>query len=106
MPSIQTESKKARRLIVDFLRNQRRKQPSHSVAVSLRKRIKAALIYLDQNAINIGDTEASVEQLLGPAPGQSSDTWFYPGGSIDEAYSVQFDAGVVVRKSFEIIYTS
>src|SRR4029079_7463949 len=106
MPSIQTESKKVRQLIADFLRNHRRKHPSHTVSESLQRRIKAALVYLDQNAIKIGDTEANVEKLLGPAPGHSSDTWFYPGGSIDEAYSVQFDHGLVVRKSFEIIYTS
>jgi hypothetical protein len=103
----QTESRKFRRLVAEYLRLNRAKRPSPAREQSLQREIKRSLEYLDNHAILVGNSKAEVAALLGPAPGQAGpESWLYPGGSADESYRIDFQSGAVARKSFEIIYAS
>ena len=102
MPSsshkIAVEGRKLRRLIAEYLHH---RQSDRS---RLAAEINAILVYLDKNALAVGDSKDAVEDLLGPAPGNiGADVWFYPSDVSSKAYEITFHAGQVVKKGFETV---
>jgi hypothetical protein len=108
MPSmsstVQNESRRVRRLIAAYVRLHRQKKYSPIRESALQKRIKVLLEKLDRAVIKLGDSKTEVERVLGPAPGAiGPDSWIYPGADAREFYRIDFSAGAVAGKSFEII---
>jgi len=103
---VKQESAKLRRLVAEYVNLRHSKRPSAARLAALRRQIKDSLLYLDRHGLRLGDDKAAVEGLLGPPPGRAGeDSWFYPGGEAQESYRLDFRAGNLARKSFDIILT-
>jgi hypothetical protein len=107
-PEVKKRSDTVRRIIGEYFltKGKRgRKRLSFKREQAIRRRLRQALEYLDQNALELGDHSLDILKVLGPPYGRMAENfWLYPAEEREHFYVLSFVADAVADKSFTLMY--